>query len=283
MRNKLPTLVLLSLLSLNGTSSFASVNKNPMTFSYDEYAPSVYSNKMAVINWNSEEGVKRFESSKYKGDFFRLAHHYKPQQQFSTCGIASAVVVMGAIYEQQGKKFPLLKSIPLAINGQAFAVEYRIINEENFYNEATDKIVDRRAIVMQYPKDVKTGQFGGGIDMDELVKMFKVHNVKSKIFYVDSVSDEKITKFRDQLKEILIDKNRFIIANSHRGYQGIEMGGHYSPIVAYDEASDSVLYLDIAAHRNPWIWIKLEDLYKSMNSKNYSGSNYRGYMVVSVK
>lgn len=57
-----------------------------------------------------------------------------------------------------------------------------------------------------------------------------------------------------------------------------ESGGHYSPIAAYDEKSDSVLILDTWAAANTWIWVKLEDLYKSMNTLD--GKNYRGYLIV---
>ncbi len=262
------------------TSAMAQVNTNPLTFSYDQYAPSSYSKKVEVINWNSEEGIKRLERSKFKADFFRLAHHVRSQEEPSTCAIATAVTVTRAIYELQDKKMPLVKSIPINFNGTTVGLEYRTIDEKTFYNEATDKIVDRRAIVMQYPKDAKTGAFMGGVDMEELAKMLKVHGVKAKVTHVATSTNENVDSFRKIVKEVVNDKERFLIANYFRGYQGIEMGGHFSPIAAYDEASDSILILDIAGHKNPWIWVSIADFHKSMNSKNYAGTEFRGYMVL---
>jgi hypothetical protein len=50
-----------------------------MTFHYDQYPPSQYSKQVAVVNWDSKEGIERMERTPYKGDFYRLAHHFKPQ------------------------------------------------------------------------------------------------------------------------------------------------------------------------------------------------------------
>jgi len=41
--------------------------------------------------------------------------------------------------------------------------------------------------------------------------------------------------------------------------------------------------LDVAAHRNPWIWINLSDVYHAMNTKNYAQTAYRGYLVLNTK
>lgn len=266
--------------ALGYSSAFAAKNTNPLTFSYDEYAESAYSKKLAVVNWDSEEGIAMLDRSKYKGDFYRLAHHIRYQEQPSTCGIAAAVSVLGAIYEQQGKKMPMVTSWAIPFNGKVVGLEYRTWNESNFFNEATDKIVDRRAIIMRYPHDVKTGAFMGGIDMHELAKMLKVHNVSVNLVEVKDTDQDSVEKFRNTVKKVVMNKDQFLIANYHRGYQGIEMGGHYSPIAAYDQEGDNILLLDVAGHKNPWIWVSLEDFYKSMNSKNYAGTQYRGYMIL---
>jgi hypothetical protein len=43
------------------------------------------------------------------------------------------------------------------------------------------------------------------------------------------------------------------------------------------------MILDVAAHKNPWIWIGLSDFYHAMNSATYSGKDNRGYMVIDTK
>lgn len=276
------TLALAAMLATSTHSAFAdsaTITKS-MTFHYSEYPQSQYSKEVAVVDWNSKEGIERFENSEFKGDFFRLAHHYKPQVNPAACGQAAATVVLSAIYELNHKPFPVIEEWPITIGDKKYPLQYRLINDSNFFNEATDKVLDRRAISMKITK--KDGTFGGGIDIDELQKMLKIHGVKSSAVNVEKFSDENLMAFRNLVKFTLNSAENFLILNYDHSYKGL-MGGHFSPVVAYDEKSDSVLMLDVAAHRNPWIWINLSDVYHAMNTKNYAGSAYRGYLIVNTK
>lgn len=249
------------------------------TFHYNDYPASKYSNQVAVVNWNSVEGIERFNRAQ-KGDFFRLAHHFKPQNNPANCGQAAATVVLSAIYELNKKPFPVIEEWPIAIGDKKYPLQYRLINDSNFFNEETDKILDRRTISMKITK--KDGTFGGGIDLDELQKMLRTHGVKSKLVNVDKFSDANLSSFRKLVKEVVNSDKQFLLLNYDHSYKNL-MGGHFSPVAAYDEQSDSILMLDVAAHRNPWIWINLSDVYHAMNTKNYAGTSYRGYLVVSTK
>ena len=80
----------------------------------------------------------------------------------------------------------------------------------------------------------------------------------------------------------MISDREFLLLNYDHSYKSL-MGGHFSPVAAYDEKSDSVLILDIAAHRNPWIWINLSDLYQAMNTQNYAKTANRGYLIIDAK
>ncbi len=251
-----------------------------VTFHYDKYPPSAYSKEVAVVNWNSQEGIERFNRSEFKGDFFRLAHHYAPQPNPVACGQAAATIVLGAIYELNKTPFPLVEEWPVAIGDKKYPLQYRLFNEGNFFNEATDKILNRKTIYMKMTK--ADGTFGGGVDIDELQAMLKVHGVKSKLVFADKYDDEKLAEFRKLVKEVVNSDKKFLILNYDHSYKNL-MGGHFSPVAAYDEKSDSVLMLDVAAHRNPWIWINLSDIYHAMNTKNYAGTNYRGYLIIDSK
>lgn len=250
------------------------------TFHYDEYPASRYSMKPAVVNWNSIEGIERFNRTTYKGDFFRLAHHFKPQNNPANCGQAAATVVLSAIYEMNKKPFPVIEEWPITIDDKKYPLQYRLINETNFFNEETDKVLDRRAIVMKVTK--KDGTFGGGIDIDELQKMLRIHGVRSKLVNVEKYSDADLSEFRKLVTKTVNSDKEFLLLNYDHSYKGL-VGGHFSPIAAYDEKSDSVLILDVAAHRNQWIWINLSDIYHAMNTKNYAQTSYRGYLIVNSK
>jgi hypothetical protein len=267
------------LLSVNAIADDAKITKS-MTFHYDQYPQSAYSNQVAVINWNSKEGVERFNRTEFKGDFFRLAHHYAPQPNPAACGQGAATIILGAIYELNNTPFPVVEEWPIAIGDKKYPLQYRLFNEGNFFTEATDKVLDRKAIYMKKTK--KDGTFGGGIDIDELQKMFKIHGVKSSLVYANKYNEEKIVEFRKLVKEVVNSDKKFLVLNYDHSYKSL-MGGHYSPVAAYDEKSDSILMLDVAAHRNPWIWINLADIYHAMNTKNYAGTNYRGYLIIDTK
>lgn len=251
-----------------------------VTFHYSPYPVSAYSKQVAVTNWNSEEGIARFERTPFKGDFFRLAHHFKPQNNPVNCGQAAATVVLSAIYEMNKTQLPIIEEWPIAIGDKKYPLQYRLINETNFFNETTDKVLDRKTIIMKKTK--ADGTFGGGIDIDELQKMLKIHGVKSKLTNVEKFSDENLNDFRELVKKVVNSEKEFLILNYDHSYKSL-MGGHFSPVAAYDEKSDSILMLDVAAHRNPWIWINLSDVYHAMNTQNYAKTAYRGYLVVSSK
>jgi hypothetical protein len=274
------TLALAAFFVANAASANSDVITKSMTFHYNQYPESAYSKKVAVVNWNSKEGIERLERTPFKGDFYRLGHHYKPQTNPAICGQAAATVVLSAIYELNQKPFPVIEEWPITIGDKKYPLQYRLINESNFYNEATDRVLDRKAISMKVTK--KDGTFGGGIDIDELQKMLKIHGVKSKLVNVKKFSEDNLAAFRTLVKEVVNSDKEFLLLNYDHSYKSL-MGGHFSPVVAYDEKSDSILMLDVAAHRNPWIWINLSDVYHAMNTQNYAQTAYRGYLVVNTK
>ena len=71
-----------------------------------------------------------------------------------------------------------------------------------------------------------------------------------------------------------------IVANYNRKTLAQEGAGHQSPIAAYDEASDSVLMLDVAKFKYPPAWIKLADLLQSMQTVDSDSGKSRGLVVV---
>lgn len=251
-----------------------------VTFHYGQYSESQYSKKVAVLDWNSKEGIERFERTNFKGDFYRLAHHYKPQVNPVACGQAAATVVLSSIYELNSTPLPIIEEWPVTLGDKKYPLQYRLINDSNFFNEATDKILDRKVISMKMTK--KDGTFGGGVDIDELQKMLKIQGVKSRLVNVQAFSEENLGEFRALVKTVVNSDREFLLLNYDHSYKSL-MGGHFSPIAAYDEKSDSVLMLDVAAHRNPWIWVNLSDIYHAMNTKNYAQSNYRGYLLINTK
>ena len=55
-----------------------------------------------------------------------------------------------------------------------------------------------------------------------------------------------------------------MLINYNRNIHSEIDGGHTSPIAAYNELNDSILVLDVWSANSSWLWISLEDLYKSV-------------------
>ena len=63
---------------------------------------------------------------------------------------------------------------------------------------------------------------------------------------------------------------------------GEQIGGHISPLGAYDEKSDRFLILDVARYKYPPVWVKTEDLFEAMNTPDPDNDNKtRGYVLIS--
>ena len=105
-------------------------------------------------------------------------------------------------------------------------------------------------------------------------------NVKAEHFAVSSKEDPKkaINDFRKQIKQIMSSDNKYMLANYHTGAMYPITSGHFSPVVAYYEPTDMVLIMDVAGHLGTWVWIKVEELYKSMNT--LINGNVRGYIII---
>ena len=72
--------------------------------------------------------------------------------------------------------------------------------------------------------------------------------------------------FRAAARVYLAQKDRFVIVNYLRKALGQEIGGHISPLAAYDSEADRFLILDVARYKYPPVWVKASDLFDAMNT-----------------
>lgn len=233
-----------------------------------------------LIVWNTQAALARFEAAKYKNDFYQLANFYQPQINPLYCSIASSVIVLNALkYGNIASQKELEVQVPASLGGGSVA--YNLYSQINFLNATTDKIKLRDVIELKKPKEVKNGKevFDAGLSLTDLDKMLKdAYKMKVKIVYAEKDNAKSVNKFRQDLKEVLNDNKNFIIANFDGKVLGSNTGGHMSPLVAYDQETDSVLVLDVALHKGLWYFAPLSKLYEAMNTKD--SDHYRGYLIV---
>ncbi len=246
-----------------------------VNFGYNKFVISPYSQTMAVTPFDSAEGIARFTNSQYKNAFFLLAPHYCPQQHINSCGIASAVMILNTVYANSGKTPPISKAGSWYVPEENTIYGQFVWTEDNFYNKNVKHIVNKD--VLEGRKKVH-GKYLVGIELDRLTRALQAQGLDAEAFHATTASPTAINTFRTLVKTITADPYVYMIVNYNLDLYTAQGGGHFSPIGAYDEASDSALILDTWSASNTWIWVKLVDLYKSMNTLD--GSLYRGYILI---
>ena len=246
---------------------------------YGKYqiAPLSERKRVVITDWNSEEGTKKLLKAKPNKPFFKLSHNYQSQINPFYCGVACIATILNTLRAKKGlipnqKGFDYTKP-----NGEK--VEYRYYNQLNILDENTDKIKQRKDIAPSI-KDEKDNhaEFNPGLSISQLEEILNYHNVSSEKVIAEKEPEIAIDQFRQNIKEILQSKRKFMILNFDGKMCGLSTGGHFSTVGAYDDDDDTILILDAAAHKNPWFWVPVKHIYYAMNTKNDEG--YRGYLIV---
>ncbi len=241
-----------------------------LTFSFKAQAD------QALMAWNLPQGLETLQHSKYKNDFYQIVNFYQPQINPLYCGVASSVIVLNALeYGKIANQKELATQLPESVGGGE--VPYNLYSQINFLNDKTDKIKSRQ--VIEFRQKNAKGEYDAGISLmdlrDILSQAYKMH---VKINYVGKNGEKYVAKFRQDLRKYLAEDKNFIVANFDGKVLGSKTGGHFSPLVAYDEESDLVLILDVALHKQNWYFVSAAKLYEAMNTKD--ADHYRGYLVI---
>ena len=247
---------------------------------YKLYSYGIITGEKPIV-WGSEQSTKMIKETKYSKPFFALLPHYAPQVYLTSCGPASARIVLSSIYETNGTPFPLDREHSNIENENGFTRGKFLFSERSVFEVYKGDEDGKNYDVISRLKKRKSGKFGGGTDIDALAEVMNLHpNVKAQHFAVSSKDDPKksINDFRKQIKQLMIADGKYMLANYHTGAMYPITSGHFSPIVAYHEPTDMVLIMDVAGHLGTWVWVKVEELYKSMNT--LINGNIRGYIII---
>lgn len=229
-----------------------------------------------TTTWNSPEGLKKLEDSQFKNDFYQLVNFYQPQENPLFCGIASATIILNAL---DHGKIVSQKEGEVKRPDSNRIIPYPLYTQQSFFNSQTEK-VKKRAIIEYREQNERHGQkfYDPGVSLDDYAALLKKgHGLTIFVHHANTLNQKSIDKFREILKQVLIDDKKFILANFDGKLLGQKTRGHISPLVAYETTSDSVLILDVALHKNKWYWVSVENLYQAMHSQD--GDVYRGYLV----
>ncbi|HEY9697097.1 MAG TPA: phytochelatin synthase family protein [Trichocoleus sp.] len=206
----------------------------------------------SLIAFNSEQGEALFLSSRAREDFWNLSSQFVTQVNQAYCGVASMVMVLNSL------------GIPAPVAPQY--EPYHVFTQENFFDNPAARQVIRPDVVARQ-----------GLTLAELEQLLESYQVQATVHHA---GDTSIDDFRRLATENLNQPGNFIIINYLRRELGQESGGHISPVAAYDEATDRFLILDVARYKYPPVWVKSEDLWRSMNTLDSTSNKTRGFILI---
>ena len=117
-----------------------------------------------------------------------------------------------------------------------------------------------------------------GVSLDELGKLAATSGAEVS---VHRPTDEGTTidNFRSTiLSAVRMEEEAFLITSFCRASLGQTGGGHFSPIGAYHESTDSVLVLDVARFKYPPYFVQLQDLWTATEEVDEATGQTRGWL-----
>lgn len=200
---------------------------------------------------NTPEGEQRLMSASQRQVFFAMQPYVETQQNLAFCGPASIVAVMNSL----GTPRP----------AESRLYPYTFYTQDNIFNADTQRV---KSFVMVSVR---------GMTLADMAAFFQALGVKASAHYADTMDADAL---RALLKNALANPNMRVVANFQRKLLGQEGGGHQSPLAAYDQASDSVLMLDVAKFKYPPAWIDIDELLAAMRDVDPDSGKSRGLVVV---
>jgi hypothetical protein len=207
-----------------------------------------------LTGFSTHDGEVYFAESDAREAYFPLADNFLTQKTQTYCGVASIVMVLNAL----GLPAPAVPEY----------APYRTFTQDNVLSERTDAVLPRETLARR------------GMTLDQLGGILATQPVKAEVHHA---SDSSVDDFRKLASAYLGEPGHFVIVNYLRKALGEQIGGHISPLAAYDSKADRFLILDVARYKYPPVWVKTADLFAAMNTPDAGNDNKtRGFVLVTA-
>ncbi len=207
-----------------------------------------------LTGFSTRDGEVYFAESDAREAYFPLASNFLTQKTQAYCGVASIVMVLNAL----GVPAPPVPEY----------TPYRTFTQDNLLNEQTDAVLPRETLARQ------------GMTLDQIGGILATEPVKTEVHHA---SDSSADEFRRLASSYLGEPGHFVLVNYLRKAIGEEIGGHISPLAAYDGKADRFLVLDVARYKYPPVWVKTTDIFDAMNTPDAAnGGKTRGFVLVTA-
>ncbi|MFB9127265.1 phytochelatin synthase [Paraburkholderia dipogonis] len=196
-------------------------------------------------------GQKRLTSATSNQSYWPLSQYFETQRNQAYCSVATSVMALNAL----GIRRPQSTLYP----------DFPFFSQEDFF----------RGIDPQVANAAKVSQ--EGMTLDQLSTALKAFPVDVRKYHA---ADLSLGQFRDLVRATASHSDRFVLLNFRRVEIGETGGGHWSPLAAYDSASDSALLLDVARYKYPAVWVPVAQLYAAALAVDSVSGISRGIVII---
>lgn len=204
-----------------------------------------------LIYLTHPEGQKLFGASRYQSSYFAVASYLETEHVRTFCGPASIAAVMNSLDVERPKPRRLYP--------------YGLFTQDEVFTAENQRVKSYDAVERE------------GLTLEEVRQFVENLGVRAIAHHGDSFDPAWL---RQAIKRALGDPGRRLIVNYWRPSVGQEGGGHFSPVGAYDEATDRVLVLDVAKYKYPPAWVPLVTLYEAMKTIDPASRQARGLVMI---
>lgn len=205
-----------------------------------------------LVYLDTLEGAQRLENADLNQQYFSVAHYVDTQENLGFCGPASMAAALNSL--------PAInRPQPPSLDGYAFFTQRSLFTPQSSQIKTYDVVANE------------------GFQLQQAREFLTKLNVSNRIVYG---SDLTIDQLRSIARKTLGNKNDRILVDFDRRVLKQNGSGHFSPIGAYDSATDSVLILDVAKFKYPPFWVSLTDLLNAIQTIDPDSGKTRGLLII---
>ncbi len=201
-----------------------------------------------LVALDSTEGQRFFEESEARADYWTLSEQYVTQRSGNFCGVASGVMVLGAL------------QVTAPVDDQLGVPAF---TQDDFFNECARRVLSPTLMP--------------GMTIDQLADLLQCHPASAHAVHA---ADTSLADFRALAAKNLATAGDYLIVNYDRAGLGQEHMGHISPLGAYDAKTDKFLVMDVARYKYPPVWADAAALFAAMSTDDFVSGKTRGFVVV---
>ncbi|RKE38842.1 phytochelatin synthase [Paraburkholderia sp. BL23I1N1] len=207
-----------------------------------------------LIALTQPAGQKRLMASAHNQSYWPLSQYFETQRNEAYCSVATSVMALNAL----GIRRPVSTQYP----------DFPYFSQEDFFRSVDPQVATAAGVSKE------------GMTLDQLSSALGAFPIEVKSFHA---GDLTLGQFRDLIRDTTGRSNRFALLNFRRMEIGEAGGGHWSPLAAYDAASDSALLLDVARYKYPAVWVPVTQLYAGALAADSVSGLSRGIVIVGAR